>query len=126
MGRKKIVRPESEKIKSILITKTAIKELVSEEIVEKVIMFQFKDFRNMVFEHNQIEITGFGKFLVSPNKVAKKKERMNATIKKFNAKLENEMEASDVKKEYWKHVVKESLLTLENLKTRIGGYENKH
>lgn len=126
MGRKKIVRPDSDRIKSILITKTAIKELVSEDIVDKVIMFQFKDFRNMVFEHDQIEITGFGKFLVSPNKVANKMKKMEDTIRKFQKRLDEQPDASQKKKDYWTNQVTTATAAIEDLKTRTNGYENKH
>lgn len=126
MGRKKIVRPEAERIKSILITKTAIKELVSEDIVDRVINFQFKDFRDMVFEHDQIEISGFGKFLVSPNKVAKKMRRMENTIAKYKGKIEKEPNATQGKKEFWESNVTTATAAIEDLKTRTNGYENKH
>lgn len=126
MGRKKIVRPEAERIKNILITKTAIKELISEDVVEKIIMFQFKDFRNMVHEHDQIEISGFGKFLVSPNKVRKKVLHMENSIKKFKTKLEEELDASEKRREGWKVKLETSIASLEDLKTRTNGYENKH
>lgn len=126
MARKKIVRPEADRIKSILITKTAIKELISEEVVEKVVLFQFKNFREMVYEHDQIEISGFGKFLVSPKKVEKQKLKAEGSIRKFEGKLENEPDSSDGKKDYWKAMIKTSYEVLEDLKTRTNGYENKH
>lgn len=126
MGRKKIVRPDADRIKSILITKTAIKELVSEDIIDKVISFQFKDFRDMVHEHDQIEITGFGKFLVSPNKVAKKMVIMEATIKKYQTRLNEQPDASEKKKENWTYKLTTATQAIEDLKTRTNGYENKH
>ncbi len=126
MGRKKLVRPEAERIKSILITKTAIKELISEDIIEKVILFQFKDFRDMVFDHDQIEITGFGKFLVSPNKVCKKIVHMERTIAKYQTKLNQEPDAIQRRKDFWQTSVTTATAALEDLKTRTNGYENKH
>lgn len=126
MGRKKIVRPEAERIRSILITKTAIKELVSEDIIEKVIGFQFKDFRDMAHEHDQIEITGFGKFLVSPNKVANKKDKMENAIRKFQARLNDNPDASQTKRDYWIEQINNCTAVIEDLKTRTNGYENQH
>lgn len=126
MGRKKIVRPEAERIKSILITRTAIKELISEDIVDRVINFQFKDFRDMVFEHDQIEISGYGKFLVSPNKVSKKMVQMERTISKYKHKLEEQLDAPQKKKDFWQDNVTTATAALEDLKTRTNGYENKH
>lgn len=126
MGRKKIERPEADRIKSILITKTAIKELTSEDVIEKVIMFQFKDFRKMVFEHDQVEISGWGKFLVSPNKVRKKEEKLHNSINKFQGKLDNEPDASGSRRDYWTEMVRKAHELLADLKTRTNGYENKH
>lgn len=125
MGRKKIERPEADRIKSILITKTAIKELTSEDIVEKVVMYQFKDFRKMVFEHDQIEISGFGKFMVSPKKVERKRWKMENSIKKFQEKLDTELDTSQSKRDYWTSQVRDANNILEDLKTRTNGYENK-
>lgn len=126
MGRKRVIRSDADKIKSILITKTAIKELTSEDIVERVIQFQFKDFRDMVYEHDQIEISGFGKFLVSPVKVEKEKIKANNCIKKAKRKLETEPDASLSKREYWEYIVRTYTALLEDLESRTNGYENKH
>lgn len=126
MARKKIARPEADRIKSILITKTAIKELISEDIVEKVISFQFKDFRDAIYEHSQVEISGFGKFMISPNKVEKQKRKAEMSIQKFKKKQDTELDSSDTKKQYWEAMIKISYETLEYLKTRTSGYENKH
>ena len=126
MRRKKTVKVEADKIKNILITRTAIKELVSEDIVEKVIMFQFKDFRDMIFEHDQIEVSGFGKFLVSPNKVSKKIKYMEGTINKYQHKLDEQVNVPLKKRDYWQALVTSAKEALEDLKTRTNGYENKH
>lgn len=126
MRRKKIEKPEADRIRSILITKTAIKELTSEDVIEKVIMFQFKDFRKMVFEHDQVEISGWGKFLVSPNKVRKKEEKLHNSINKFQSKLDNEPDASKSRRDYWTEMVRLAYELLADLKTRTNGYENKH
>lgn len=125
MGRKKIERPEADRIKSILITRTAIKELISEDIVDRVVNFQFKDFKEMVHEHDQIEISGFGKFMVSPNKVERKKIKLEIIIEGLKRKLESE-DMPAAKRVYKETQLHDTILLLEDLKTRTSGYENKH
>lgn len=58
------------KIKDVMITRTAIKCLLPTEVVEKIVDFQGKDASSIgVKNYNEVEFVGFGKFLVSKNKV---------------------------------------------------------
>lgn len=65
-----VIAPE--KLKDVLITRTAIRTLKPESVVEKVISHQFKGARDAVKVHAQVEISGFGKFLLSQPKLIKK------------------------------------------------------
>lgn len=125
MGRKKIERPEADRIKSILITRTAIKELISEDIVDRVINFQFKDFKDMVHEHDQIEVSGFGKFLVSMTKVEKKKIKLQKVIDNLRNILDTDTEMPAGRRAYKEEILKSTISIFEDLKTRTNGYENK-
>lgn len=125
MGRKKIERPEADRIKSILITRTAIKELISEDIVDRVINFQFKDFKDMVHEHDQIEVSGFGKFLVSMTKVERKKIKLQKVIDDLKNKLDTDTEMPAGRRAYKEEILKNTISIFEDLKTRTNGYENK-
>lgn len=62
----------SDKVGDVLITKTAIKTLKPEYIVEKVVNFQFKDAVSAMKTHNEVEISGFGKFYISQSKLRKR------------------------------------------------------
>jgi len=61
-----------EKLKDVLLTKTALDTGQPKEIVEKVISFQFRDVLRMLREVKEVEITGLGKFLMSNSKLRKK------------------------------------------------------
>src|SRR5271167_2883740 len=74
----KLVSPD--KLRDVLITRTAIKTLQSEKVVEKVISFQFRDANEAIKLCNQVEISGFGKFISSRSKMRKKLRKMEVII----------------------------------------------
>ena len=78
-----------DKIKDVLITKTAIKLLKPEQVIEKVIAFQFKDAMAHTKIANEVEISGFGKFYVSKVKVKRKLKILGMALDKVNRELEN-------------------------------------
>ena len=109
----------ADKLKGVLITRTAIKTLIPEDIVEKVIMFQFKDFKSMIHIHEQVEISGFCKFMTSPNKLKKKIERLEAVIAYYTSKYNEESE--EIKKDRYLKAIEEITDTVTYLKSRKGG-----
>ena len=56
----------------VFITKTATKTLTNTQLVEKVIGFHFKDLIKALSTYSSIEISGFGKFEISNNKLKRK------------------------------------------------------
>lgn len=116
----------ADKLKGVLVTRTAIKTLTPEDIVERVIMFQFKDARDQVHTYEQIEISGFGKFITSPLKIRRKLEKMERILTNME-RLEQERteELSDKKLEYWNKRMENNREIITYLKTRSGGYETK-
>jgi len=65
-----VVAPE--KLKDVLITRTAIRTLKSEAAVEKVISHQFRSARDAMRVYAEVEISGFGKYLLSQSKLRRK------------------------------------------------------
>lgn len=117
---------QTDKLKGVLVTRTAIKTLVPEDIVEKVIMFQFKDARAQVYTHEQIEISGFGKLITSPIKIRKRIERIERDMATMKEKRENMLEEVPEKKlAYWDKSAEASREIVAFLKTKKGGYETK-
>jgi len=114
----------TDKLKGVLITRTAIKTLVPEDIVEKVIMFQFKDVRDAMTEHEQIEISGFGKFMTSPKKIRRKIEKSELALTNVIAKRDGPN--PEKRKESYDKMVEVTQNTIAYLKTKKGGYETKY
>ena len=112
-----------EKIRDVLITRTAIKQLQSEGVVEKVINFQFKDVLQMMKVHHQIEISGFGKFIISGPKVQRRVEKMEDIVEAISSSLERGT-LPETKRLSYEKKLEDATTTLEYLKTRKNGYEN--
>lgn len=72
-----------DKVKGLLITKAAIKTLLPESVIEKIIDFQFKDANEQVLKVDQIEFSGLGTFKVSPSKIKNRIVVMERTIAKM-------------------------------------------
>lgn len=117
----KIISPE--KLRDVLITRTAIQNLQSESVVEKVISFQFQEAVKRLKVHHEVEISGFGKFLISPSKLAKriKKVQLAAT------NVQNLLDKGGLSEERVKDLerkLKGSNEVLNYLKTRAEKYED--
>jgi hypothetical protein len=122
MEKIEIISPD--KIKDVLITRTAIKLLQSESVVEKVIGFQFKDALQMTRVHHQVEISGFGKLLISGTKVKKRIEKLEKISTALRNALENPEKLGELKTISYTKKLESATETLEYLKTRKNGYEN--
>jgi|SRR6476620_9810417 len=79
----------ADKVKDVLVTKTAIKLLKPENVVEAIVNFQFKDAIAHIRETNEVEISGFGKFYISPAKAKRRLERLYTSLNKVNEELNN-------------------------------------
>jgi nucleoid DNA-binding protein len=113
-----------EKIKDVLITRTAIKHLQSEAVVEKVINFQFKDACEMMKIHHQIEISGFGKFMISGPKVTKRIKRIEDITSNIKNILATKEDIPEKKKALYEKQMADNEVVIRYLKTRKNGYEN--
>jgi len=117
---------DTDKLKGVLITRTAIKTLVGEDIVEKVIMFQFKDARDAMLDNEQIEISGFGKFMTSPSKIRRKIENLENILVNMDKKIKEKPEEIPPNRlAMWSTMTQATQDTLAYIKTKKGGYENK-
>lgn len=78
---------EREKVHDLLVKKTAIRTLTPESVVEKIISFQGKDASKYVRSVNQVELSGFGKFMRSQNKTKKKIDSMEKNLERMKNQL---------------------------------------
>ncbi len=118
---------QTDKLKGVLVTRTAIKTLVPEDIVEKVIMFQFKDARDAMTKHEQVEISGFGKFMTSPNKIRRRIKKLEQVLRDMEIKVRERPEEIPAKRlAVWDKMTQNTEDALSYIKTKKGGYESKH
>ena len=68
----------------VFINKTATKTLTSTSVVEKVMKFHFKDLIKAFAVHSSIEISGFGRFEISQNKLQRRLRELESYIKHFS------------------------------------------
>jgi len=82
-------KPISLAIKDFLIRKIAIKYMRPEEDIHKIIMNSFEEANKATASANEVEISGFGKFMFSENKAKKIYRKMLLCINKYNRDLAN-------------------------------------
>jgi nucleoid DNA-binding protein len=124
--RKNLNSIEADKVKGVLMTRTAIKTLIPEDIVEKVIMFQFKDLKDNMLEHEQLEVSGFGKFMTSPAKIKRKIDKLEAVLINMEKKIREKPEQiAPSRLAMWDKMTQRTEDVLAFLKTKKGGYAYK-
>jgi nucleoid DNA-binding protein len=77
-----------EKLKSSLIKKTAEDLSIPESTVETVVDFISKDIHNQTLTNNEVEISGFGKFIFSKAKAKRRIDYLEKSIEMMKAELE--------------------------------------
>lgn len=117
----KLITPE--KLRDVLITRTAIKTLQSEALVERIISFQFKDANEATKIYNEVEISGFGKFMLSARKARKKIEKLG----RINDSINNLLTKEDITDKEIISLGKKKAnnnVVIAYLKTKLERYEN--
>jgi hypothetical protein len=65
--------------------------LYERDVIEKIILFQGKDLLKAVKECQSIEISGFGKLIMSQNKLKKKIKMTGERLNGYNKKLDSDI-----------------------------------
>lgn len=109
-----------DKMKDYLIAETTIRTLQPENVVDKVINFEFKEARDALKLFGEVEISGFGKFIVSQAKL-RRKLIMQVTIENaYIKKIERNLEIlSDKKRDELTARLEKTRETIEYLKTKL-------
>jgi nucleoid DNA-binding protein len=79
---------QKDKLKQVLITRTATKTIVSESVVEKVIFFAYAQANKAAKVNNEVEISGFGKFIFSEKKALKRLAKLREILDAYQNQLE--------------------------------------
>jgi hypothetical protein len=69
-------KPVSISLSELFIKKTSVSTITSESVVEAVIKHQWKSANEATQVHNEVEVSGLGKFYVSENKTKKRIARL--------------------------------------------------
>lgn len=110
----------ADKVNDVLLTRTAIKTLKPEYVVQKIISFQFKDAREATKRVSDIEISGFGKLIRSEVKTRKKKVVLERTLNSLLGKLETASGEKRTSLEQRLEGVKKAINTLKNIEDGSG------
>lgn len=109
-----------DKLKDVLINKTAIKTLQNINIVEKIISHSFKSAAIAIKTNREVEISGFGIFKTNDFRAKQLLEKKHRLITHINKKLEKEGISDSSKANYEKALerVKQDIICINaKLKT---------
>lgn len=104
-------------MKSFLIRKLAVKMMVKESVIENVINHQFISALDATMEGDDVEISGFGKFLFNYKKALKKYEKELSKMVYFERQLSKE--TSPMKITSLKNKLENTRLNVESLRKKI-------
>lgn len=117
IDRSRVIPPD--KLKDVLITRTAIKTFQSEIVVEKIISHQFNSVREALRNRREVEITDFGKFWMSPTKVRSKVLAQSRRLTQLQKAVDNN-DLSSRKKEQSIRKIEYLLVSIKNLNRKMG------
>lgn len=83
-------KPQSLSMRDYLVRKLAVKLMVSEKVIDAVVVHQFSEANRALQTNDSIEISGFGKFLFNKKKAIKKLEKMYMKKAYFENALKEE------------------------------------
>lgn len=84
------IKPKNLTVHEFLLRRAAVKLMVSEHIVEKVLSHEKKSINQAFKRCNEIEVSGFGKFTISQVKLTKKITKLTKIIGFLEAKVQTE------------------------------------
>jgi nucleoid DNA-binding protein len=111
-------KPQSLSMREYLVRKLAPKLLLSEKIIDAVIVHQFTEANNALLSNNSVEISGFGKFVFNSNKAKKKLDRLTEKLAAYKGMLENN-ELTDARKQYINTVITTTSDSINSIKPKI-------
>jgi nucleoid DNA-binding protein len=111
-------KPVNLSMRDYLVRTLAVKMMVSEKVIDQVIVHQFSEANNALRDHDSIEISGFGKLFFNKKKAVKKME----TMLRQKAALERQLinpETTEHKRSIANQKIISLTANIEQLKPRI-------
>ena len=111
-------KPQSLSMREYLVRMLAVKLMMSEKMIDAVIVHQFSEANEALKHNDSIEISGFGKFFFNQKKAVRKMEKLISKEKYFTSVINNP-ETSEQKRQSMVNKLNNNTLGIENLKPRI-------
>jgi len=111
-------KPQSLSMREYLVRMLAPKLLLSEKVIDQVIVHQFNEANKALASNYSLEISGFGKFLFNHKKAVKRMETLLSKERMFKSILERE-DISEQKRESTLNKLNNNTIAIEQLKPRI-------
>jgi hypothetical protein len=110
-------KPMSMSVKDFLIRTLAVKMLVSEKIIEKVVDHQFLSANQAMDLNDSVEISGFGKFYFNNKKAIKKLASWNAKIAALERIIANP-DTTEQRRKSAQVTIDKTIVSINQLKNR--------
>lgn len=111
-------KPQSLSMREYLVRMLAVKLMMSEKMIDAVVVHQFSEANEALKHNDSIEISGFGKFFFNQKKAVRKMEKLISKEKYFTSVINNP-ETSEQKRQSVVNKLNNNTLGIENLKPRI-------
>ena len=111
-------KPQSLSMREYLVRMLAPKLLLSEKVIDQVIVHQFNEANKALSSNYSLEISGFGKFLFNHKKAVKRMETLLSKERMFKSILDRE-DISEQKRESTLNKLNNNTIAIEQLKPRI-------
>lgn len=111
-------KPMSMSVKDYLIRKLAVKLMVAENVVERIINHQFTEAQQSMRNNDSIEISGFGRFVFNRGKANKRMAQLLQIRDAVSDGMNNPL-YSDKKRAKHKNIYEDVLFEIEYLKPKI-------
>jgi nucleoid DNA-binding protein len=111
-------KPVSLSMREYLVRTLAVKLMLSEKVIDAVIVHQFSEANAAMSLNDSVEISGFGKFVFNRKKAKKLMEKLLSKEKYFNSLLEDSL-LSEQKRQSITNKLNNNTLAINTLKPRI-------
>jgi len=110
-------KPQSLSMREYLVRTLAVKLMLSEKVIDSVIVHQFSEANAAMSSNDSIEISGFGKFLFNQKKAHKQMEKLFSKERYFSELLKTDL--SEAKKQSTLNKLNNTILGIEALKPKL-------
>ena len=111
-------KPKSLTMREYLVRTLAPKLMISEKVIDAVVVHQFQEANTALSFNDTIEISGFGKFIFNTKKAHKTMELYYSKERKFKEMLQNP-NISEAKRNSVENKLKNNDLAIEQLKPKL-------